>query len=169
MGRDVTQERQQAHDLLDALPAEKLTAVVHLLRAIGDPVAPNLANAPLDDEPISEEETSAAETSRNGSSTTNQFPTMKCSPSWALLPKISSAWAAPLPMPTARDSKDEKEGRLGRTGQSRSSSHRSSYRTSHSARSGSLSRHGRRRRQAPARCRTARMAPASWRLARPLS
>jgi hypothetical protein len=64
MGRDVTQERQQAHDLLDALPAEKLTAVVHLLRAIGDPVAPNLANAPLDDEPISEEETSAAEASR---------------------------------------------------------------------------------------------------------
>ncbi len=63
-GKGCDPRTAEAHDLLDALPAEKLTAVVHLLRAIGDPVAPSLANAPLDDEPISEEETSAAEASR---------------------------------------------------------------------------------------------------------
>src|ERR1700757_4609687 len=56
MGTDVTQERQQAHALLDQLPNEKLTAVVHLLQAISDPLARSLANAPIDDEPISEEE-----------------------------------------------------------------------------------------------------------------
>jgi hypothetical protein len=56
MAGDVTQERQQAHALLDLLPQEKLTAVVHLLQAISDPLARSLANAPVDDEPVSEEE-----------------------------------------------------------------------------------------------------------------
>ena len=64
MGTNVTQERQQAHALLDTLPAEKLTAVVHLLRAISDPVARSVTNAPIEDEPISEEEMRAAEASR---------------------------------------------------------------------------------------------------------
>jgi len=64
MGTDVTQERQQAHALLDMLPQEKLTAVVHLLQAISDPVARSLANAPIDDEPISDEEMGAVEESR---------------------------------------------------------------------------------------------------------
>jgi len=64
MAGDVTQERQQAHALLDLLPQEKLTAVVHLLQAISDPVARSIANAPIDDEPISEEERRAVEASR---------------------------------------------------------------------------------------------------------
>ena len=64
MAGDVTQERQQAHALLDLLPQEKLTAVVHLLQAISDPVARSIANAPIDDEPISEEERHAVEASR---------------------------------------------------------------------------------------------------------
>jgi len=64
MGTDVTQERQQAHALLDQLPNEKLTAVVHLLRAISDPVARSLANAPIEDEPISEEENRAVAASK---------------------------------------------------------------------------------------------------------
>jgi hypothetical protein len=64
MGTDITQERQQAHALLDQLPNEKLTAVVHLLQAISDPLARSLANAPIDDEPISEEEMRAVEASR---------------------------------------------------------------------------------------------------------
>jgi len=59
-----TQERQQAHALLDMLPEEKLVAVVHLLQAISDPVARSLANAPIDDEPISEEEIRAVQASR---------------------------------------------------------------------------------------------------------
>lgn len=64
MGTDLTQERQQAHALLDRLPNEKLTAVVHLLQAISDPLARSLANAPIDDEPISEEEMLVVEASR---------------------------------------------------------------------------------------------------------
>jgi hypothetical protein len=56
MGTDVTQERQQAHALLDMLPQEKLTAFVNLLQAISDLLARSLANAAVDDEPVSEEE-----------------------------------------------------------------------------------------------------------------
>jgi len=56
METDTTQERRQAHVLLDQLPNEKLTAVVHLLQAISDPLARSLANAPVDDEPVTEEE-----------------------------------------------------------------------------------------------------------------
>jgi hypothetical protein len=64
METDLTQERQQAHALLDQLPNEKLTAVVHLLQAISDPLARSLANPPIDDEPISEEEMRSVEASR---------------------------------------------------------------------------------------------------------
>ena len=64
MEHNPTQERQQAHALLDMLPEEKLVAVVHLLQAISDPVARSLANAPIDDEPISEEEIRAVQASR---------------------------------------------------------------------------------------------------------
>lgn len=64
MGTDVTQERQQAHALLDQLPQEKLTAVVHLLQVMSDPVARSLANAPIDDEPLTAEEIKALDESR---------------------------------------------------------------------------------------------------------
>jgi hypothetical protein len=64
MGTDATQERQQAHALLDKLPQEKPTAVVHLLQTISDPLARSLANAPIDDTPTSAEEMRAVEASR---------------------------------------------------------------------------------------------------------
>ena len=56
MEPDLNQERQQAHALLDMLPAEKLNAVRSLLEVMVDPVSRALANAPMDDEPITEEE-----------------------------------------------------------------------------------------------------------------
>jgi hypothetical protein len=46
------------------LPVEKLDAVVHLLEVMTDPVARSLANAPVEDEPISEEETRAVAASK---------------------------------------------------------------------------------------------------------
>jgi hypothetical protein len=58
-----TQELQQAHTLLDLLPVEKLPAVVNLLQSLTDPVARSLANAPFEDEPISEDEVRAVDTS----------------------------------------------------------------------------------------------------------
>ena len=56
MESNLNQERQQAHALLDMLPAEKLNAVRSLLEVMVDPVSRALANAPIDDEPITEEE-----------------------------------------------------------------------------------------------------------------
>ena len=53
---NLNSERQQAHFLLDALPDEKVHAARNLLEEMLDPVSIALANAPIDDEPVSEEE-----------------------------------------------------------------------------------------------------------------
>ena len=50
------QERQQAHAYLDHLPAVQLSAVRGLLESMLDPVSRALANAPIDDEPVTDEE-----------------------------------------------------------------------------------------------------------------
>ena len=59
MDTDSTQQRKHAHIMLDLLPQEKLSAVVGLLEVMLDPVARAVANAPIDDEPVTEEEAKA--------------------------------------------------------------------------------------------------------------
>jgi hypothetical protein len=49
-------QRQQAHVYLDLLPPEHLSAVRNLLETMLDPFSRTLANAPIEDEEISEEE-----------------------------------------------------------------------------------------------------------------
>jgi hypothetical protein len=58
------EQKQHAHELVERLDAGQLDAVVRLLEVMTDPVAHSLANAPIDDEPISEEEIRAVEASR---------------------------------------------------------------------------------------------------------
>lgn len=48
--------RQQAHQLIDRMPETQLSGLVQFLETIVDPVANALRNAPLDDEPETEEE-----------------------------------------------------------------------------------------------------------------
>ncbi len=48
--------KQQAHELIERLGPSQVSAVVGLLNSMLDPVALALANAPYDDEPVSEEE-----------------------------------------------------------------------------------------------------------------
>ena len=48
--------REHAHQLIDRLPETQLSALVGLLETIVDPVTAALRNAPVDDEPESEEE-----------------------------------------------------------------------------------------------------------------
>ncbi len=56
MESDTQQERLQAHAYLDYLPAAQLSAVCGLLESMLVPVSRALANAPIDDEPVTEEE-----------------------------------------------------------------------------------------------------------------
>jgi hypothetical protein len=49
-------DKKHAHQLLDRLDAGQLDAIVRLLQVMTDPVARSLANAPVDDEPVTEEE-----------------------------------------------------------------------------------------------------------------
>jgi hypothetical protein len=48
--------RQHLHELIDRLPPTRLTAVAALLEAILDPVSHAVANAPVDDEPVTGED-----------------------------------------------------------------------------------------------------------------
>ena len=64
MNTDPVQRKQHAHVMLDLLGPEKLTAVVSLLEVMLDPVARAIANAPIDDEPVTEEEEKALAESR---------------------------------------------------------------------------------------------------------
>jgi len=59
MAHRSTTEKQQAHELIERLPATQLSAVVGLLEAMLDPFSRALANAPIDDEPVTPEEEKA--------------------------------------------------------------------------------------------------------------
>jgi hypothetical protein len=56
MATTATNSKQQAHELIERLSNGQASAVVGLLEAMLDPVSVALANAPIDDEPVSEEE-----------------------------------------------------------------------------------------------------------------
>ena len=52
---DVTQERQQAHALLDILPPEQLHAIRNLMEVMVEPLSRSLATAPVEEEEITPE------------------------------------------------------------------------------------------------------------------
>jgi hypothetical protein len=64
MERDLTQQRKQAHSLLDILPDEKIAVVRSLLEVMVEPLSRTLGNAPYDDEPVSQNEAHEIATSR---------------------------------------------------------------------------------------------------------
>ena len=64
MEPDLTLERQQAHALLDMLPAEKLNAVRSLLEVMVEPLARSLALAPVEEDEISPETAAALDRAR---------------------------------------------------------------------------------------------------------
>ncbi|HBY62876.1 MAG TPA: hypothetical protein DEH78_23890 [Solibacterales bacterium] len=64
MEPNLNQDRQQAHALLDMLPAEKLNAVRSLLEVMVEPLARSLALAPVDEEEIAPETAAAIDRSR---------------------------------------------------------------------------------------------------------
>ncbi len=82
MAHDSTHEKQQAHELIERLAPSQVSAVVGMLEAMLDPVSRAIANAPVDDEPVSEEEARALVASREwlkGSSTTRASLTKRSS------------------------------------------------------------------------------------------
>ena len=64
MASAATNARQQAVELINRLSTGQVFAVVGLLEAMLAPVSIALANAPYDDEPVSEEEARSAAASR---------------------------------------------------------------------------------------------------------
>lgn len=56
MATAATNPKQEAHELIDSMAPGQVAAVVGLLKIMLDPVSVALANAPIDDEPVSEVE-----------------------------------------------------------------------------------------------------------------
>ncbi len=57
-------DKQRILQLLDRLAPSQLEAVIRLLEIMTDPVARSIAGAPIEDEPISDEEVRAVEASK---------------------------------------------------------------------------------------------------------
>jgi hypothetical protein len=64
MEANLDRERQQAHALLDMLPAEKLNAVRGLLEVMVEPLSRSLALAPVEEQAITAETAAALERAR---------------------------------------------------------------------------------------------------------
>ena len=64
MDSNLTEQRQQAHALLDMLPDEKLAAVRSLLQVMIEPLSHSLASAPVDDEELMPDTVVAVERAR---------------------------------------------------------------------------------------------------------
>ena len=64
MASDLTHDKQQLHELVDRLAPSQVHAVRGLLRAMLDPVARAIADAPVDDEPLAAEEARALDEAR---------------------------------------------------------------------------------------------------------
>jgi len=69
-----TNEKQQAHKLIERLPPTQLSAVVGLLEAMLDPVARAIAHAPIDDEPVTPEEEKALAEAREWAKHNKSIP-----------------------------------------------------------------------------------------------
>lgn len=64
MEPDANQDRQQAHDLLDMLPAAKIAAVRNLLEVMVEPLAQALEAAAIEEHELTGETVAALERSR---------------------------------------------------------------------------------------------------------
>jgi len=64
MAYAATNPKQQAHELIERISTTQASAVVILINSMLDPVDRAIANAPFEDEPISEEETRAVAASK---------------------------------------------------------------------------------------------------------
>ena len=64
MAQAVTNPKQQAHELIDRISTAQASAGVGLITSMLDPVDRAIANAPFEDEEISEEETRAVAASK---------------------------------------------------------------------------------------------------------
>jgi hypothetical protein len=67
-------DKQHAHKLIELLSPSQVPAAVGMLESLLDPVARAIANAPIDDEPVTEEEERALAESREWSKHNKGIP-----------------------------------------------------------------------------------------------
>jgi hypothetical protein len=60
----VAADKQHAHELIEQLPPSQVPAAIGMLKSLLDPVSRVIANAPVDDEPETEDERNAVAKSK---------------------------------------------------------------------------------------------------------
>ena len=80
MERDLVQQRQQAHDLIDALPEEKLGAVRNLLELLIEPLSRPLATAAVEEEELTPETAAGLERASRLAGSWRGYPSSRCPP-----------------------------------------------------------------------------------------
>lgn len=136
MATVATNPKQQAHELIERMTAGQVAAVVGLLEAMLDPVDRAIANAPLEDEPISEEEERAVAASKEWLKKNKPIPNEEVLAEFGLSWRISSAWGVHRSNPIRalkadRDGKEE--SRVDGPGKGGPSRHRPVYGPAHPA------------------------------------
>ncbi len=74
MTHSSTDEKQQAHELIERLPPKQLSALVGLLEAMLDPASLALTNVPIDNEPVTAEDEKALGQAREWSKRNKSIP-----------------------------------------------------------------------------------------------
>jgi hypothetical protein len=64
MATDTVQQKRQAHAMVDLLAPEELSALVSLLKVMVDPVSRAIAHAPVESEPLTQDEENALHEAR---------------------------------------------------------------------------------------------------------
>jgi hypothetical protein len=67
-------DRQHAHKLIDQLPSNQVPAAIGMLESLLDPVARAIANAPIDDEPLTAADEKALAQARESSKAGKWIP-----------------------------------------------------------------------------------------------
>ena len=60
-----SEDRRELHTLVDHIPAADLPAARKILRTLADPVGPSVLDAPIDDEPETDQERADVEAARS--------------------------------------------------------------------------------------------------------
>ena len=89
MASEQTHEKEQLHELVERLAPGQVHAVRDLLQVMLDPVSRAIANAPVDDEPLTAEDAHALEEAASGSSGTSRSRMSRSWPSSASRSKKS--------------------------------------------------------------------------------
>jgi Mg-chelatase subunit ChlI len=88
-------DKQHAHELIDQLPSSQVPTAIGMLKSLLDPVARAIANAPIDDEPLTPEDEKALAEARESSKAGKWIPHEEVLAEFGLTPEDVDKFQGP--------------------------------------------------------------------------